>query len=114
MRLIFTSGSREGQAFDIDGGRMMIGRVEDNDLQLAGEKISRHHALIELDQDGRAVLSDLGSRNGTFVDGVRLAEPRVLAGGERLRFGNHDVLVESAPRTARGLRSRVSRRAVLA
>jgi len=114
MRLIFTSGPREGEAFDLDGGRMMIGRVEDNDLRLVGEKISRHHAVIELDPDGRAVLSDLGSRNGTYVDGVRLAEPRVLEGGERLRFGDEHVMVESAPGPTRRVKWRLGRRATIA
>jgi FHA domain-containing protein len=95
MRLIFTSGSREGQAVEIDGGRVMIGRIEDNDLQLGGEKISRHHAVIEREDGGRIVLRDLNSRNGTYVDGVRLSGPRVLTGGERLRLGDEHLLVEA-------------------
>jgi hypothetical protein len=100
MRLIFTSGSREGQAVDIDGGRLMIGRVDDNDLQLAGDKVSRHHALIEVEDGGRLVLRDLNSRNGTYVDGVRLSESRVLTGGERLRVGDEHLLVEAGPGAA--------------
>jgi hypothetical protein len=100
MRLIFTSGSREGQTIDVDGARVMIGRVEDNDLQLAGENVSRHHAVIERDERGRVVLSDLNSRNGTYVDGVRLSEPRVLTGGERLRLGDEHFLVDDGPAQA--------------
>jgi hypothetical protein len=41
MRLIFTSGSREGQTVEIDGARVMIGRVENNDLKLAGALLTR-------------------------------------------------------------------------
>jgi hypothetical protein len=102
MRLIFTSGSREGEAVDVDGARVMIGRVSDNDLQLEGEKVSRHHAVIERDHSGRLVLSDLNSRNGTYVNGVRLSEPRVLTGGERLRLGDEQFLVETDSAPAAG------------
>lgn len=97
MRLIYTSGSREGQAVDFDGARLTIGREHDNDISVADDRVSRRHAVIELDQDGRIVLRDLNSRNGTFVDGVRLAEPRVLAGGEQLRFGPEQLVVEREP-----------------
>jgi hypothetical protein len=97
MRLIYTSGSREGQAVDFDGARLTIGREHDNDISVADDRVSRRHAVIELDQDGRIVLRDLNSRNGTYVDGVRLAEPRVLAGGEQLRFGPEQLVVEREP-----------------
>jgi hypothetical protein len=98
MRLIFTSGPREGEAVDVDGTGVMIGRVDDNDLQIPDEKVSRHHAVIEL-EGGRAVLRDLRSRNGTYVDGLRLSSPRTLRGGERLRLGDEELRVEltSAP-----------------
>jgi len=97
MRLIYTSGSREGQAVDFDGARLTIGREHDNDIFVEDDRVSRRHAVIELDHDGRVVLRDLNSRNGTFVDGVRLAEPRVLAGGEQLRFGPEHLVVEREP-----------------
>jgi hypothetical protein len=95
MRLIFTSGSREGQAIDIDGSQLTIGRVAENDVQVADAKVSGRHAVIERDADGRVVLRDLGSRNGTYVDGERLAGPRVLVGGERLRLGDEQLRVEA-------------------
>ena len=64
MRLIFTSGPREGQAVDIDGTPMTIGRVEDNDLQIADDKVSRHHAVIQLRTPGtRAARPRLAQRN---------------------------------------------------
>ena len=46
---------------------------------------------------GRPVLRDLASRNGTYVDGVKLVEPRVLNGGEQLRIGDQQLRVEPAP-----------------
>jgi hypothetical protein len=104
MLLVFTSGDRERQAVDIDRARTTIGRVAENDLQLADDKVSRHHAVIETQDGGRLVLHDLSSRNGTFVDGVRLSGSCVLVGGERLRFGDQQLRVEAtAPAVAPAL-----------
>jgi hypothetical protein len=97
MLLVFTSGHRRRQALDIDRARITIGRVAENDVQLADDKVSRHHAVIELQDGGRVVLHDLDSRNGTFIDGVRLTGSRVLTGGERLRFGDEQLRVETSP-----------------
>jgi hypothetical protein len=97
MLLIFKSGPREGRSVDINRGRVTIGRVAENDLQLFDEKVSRHHAVIEVQEGQRVVLRDLGSRNGTFVDGHRLAGSCLLTGGEQLRFGEQELRVEGAP-----------------
>jgi hypothetical protein len=97
MLLVFTSGHHGRRAVDIDRARITIGRVPENDLQLVDDKVSRHHAVVELQDGGRVVLHDLGSRNGTFVDGVRLSGSRVLTGGERLRFGDEQLRVEAGP-----------------
>src|SRR3954470_24366709 len=97
MQLIFTSGSRQGQTVDIDGARLTIGREEDNDIQVVDDRVSRRHAVIERENGGAGVRGDLDSRNGTFVEGVGLSEPRVLPGGEELRFGSHELHVEGEP-----------------
>jgi hypothetical protein len=63
-----------------------VGRAEDNDLVLADPKISRHHARLEPDgQSWRAV--DLGSTNGTWVNGVRLTAATIAVGDE-VAFGD--------------------------
>jgi hypothetical protein len=97
MLLVFTSGRRERHAIDLDRARTTIGRVAENDVQLVDDKVSRHHAVIELQDGGHVVLRDLASRNGTFVDGVRLSGSRVLTGGERLRFGDEQLRVDAGP-----------------
>jgi FHA domain len=104
MFLSFTSEGQE-ERVEIRSERLTIGRVADNDLQLAGEKVSRHHAVIEIGDGGAVVLRDLGSRNGVFVDGQRLSGPRVLSGGEQLRIGDQQLRVEgaAAARARRGL-----------
>jgi hypothetical protein len=64
---------------------MRVGRADDNDLVLADPEVSRHHARLELDdQRWRAI--DLGSTNGTWVNGVRLRDATIAAGDE-LAFG---------------------------
>jgi pSer/pThr/pTyr-binding forkhead associated (FHA) protein len=54
---------------------------------LQSTKASRQHASIDVAPAG-ALLTDLGSANGTYVDGVRLTAPRPLAGGETVTFGD--------------------------
>jgi pSer/pThr/pTyr-binding forkhead associated (FHA) protein len=98
MLLVFTSKSREGEVVGIDRQRLTIGRVAENDVQLADEKVSRHHAVIEQQDGGRVMLRDLGSRNGTFVNGLRLSGSYVLSGGELLRFGDQQLRVEDPAR----------------
>jgi Protein of unknown function (DUF3662)/FHA domain len=63
-----------------------VGRADDNDLVLADPEVSRHHARLELDGQGwRAI--DLGSTNGTWVNGVRL-NAATIAAGDELAFGS--------------------------
>jgi FHA domain len=97
MLLVFTSEDRERRAVEINRARITIGRIAENDVQLVDDKVSRHHAVIEMHDGGRVVLRDLDSRNGTIVDGVRLSGSRVLTGGEHLQFGDEQLRVEAHP-----------------
>jgi len=54
---------------------------------LADAQLSRQHAFLKPLADGRAFLEDLGSMNGTYVDGVRIREPKLLEGNEHVRMG---------------------------
>jgi pSer/pThr/pTyr-binding forkhead associated (FHA) protein len=67
-------------------GRLEIGRSGAG-LLLADPEISRRHLMVESVGDA-IVVSDLGSTNGTTVDGVRITVPRVLGPGHVLRFGH--------------------------
>lgn len=66
-------------------GDVLIGRSEECDLVLKGGYPSRKHARLSL-REGAARLEDLGSSNGTFVNGERILEPVSLNDGDRLRF----------------------------
>ncbi|HEX2030669.1 MAG TPA: trypsin-like peptidase domain-containing protein [Actinomycetota bacterium] len=95
MWLVIRTGPQQGRTVPVSGDRFLIGRDEGCDLVLAEELASRQHAVLERGPDGRTILRDLGSTNGTLVDGVRLMEPRELVGGEQIQIGS-TVLLTSA------------------
>jgi hypothetical protein len=69
----------------------VIGRGQDADLRLSDPGVSRHHAQVEL-RDGEVWLEDLGSTNGTTLDGASVTSPTVLTSGQRIAVGS-SVLV---------------------
>lgn len=85
-RLIVHPGRSDEREVRLEAGPATIGRGSDNTLFLREQGLSRHHARLEIGEDGSAVLQDLGSTNGTFLDGARI-ERRALAGGETFRCG---------------------------
>ncbi len=98
MRLKITAGAR-GRVVEVGGDEFVIGRDEDCDLVLDDGKVSRHHAAIRV-LDGEGELRDLGSANGTFVDGERIDRPVMLRGGEQVRVGRTVLEVEAGPEGA--------------
>lgn len=67
-------------------GSVELGRNPDLPHALADEQLSRHHARVE-SETGGAVVSDLGSTNGTYVNDQPINSPRRLAPGDRIRMG---------------------------
>jgi hypothetical protein len=67
-------------------GRVRIGRSEEGEIVLVDPSVSRSHAVVELDSRG-AIVRDLHSTNGTYVNGRRIEAER-LRDGDELRFGN--------------------------
>ena len=70
----------------VDRPVVSIGRAVDNDVRLTSGLVSRHHCRIESGPDGVWVV-DLGSANGTFVNGQRVSGPTVLSPGDAVQFG---------------------------
>jgi TolB protein len=89
-RLIVRAGGRVIQEIELrdDVG---IGRAEDNAVQLMDPKVSRHHAQVRR-EGSRFVLTDLGSANGTRVNGVQISGPHVLRHGERIDIGDTELI----------------------
>ncbi len=78
---------------DLDGSTLTIGRASDNALVLFDGRVSRHHARLQA-RRGTLVFRDLGSTNGSRVNGVRVAEV-VLGEGDRIEVGDTVLVVES-------------------
>jgi predicted component of type VI protein secretion system len=70
-RIQISGGSLSGQAIEVDQAKLLIGREEDCHLRPDSEFISRHHCALLLD-DYTLRIRDLGSKNGTFVNGRRI------------------------------------------
>jgi hypothetical protein len=68
--------------------RLTLGRTKDNEISLDDPSISRFHAAITLNQTGDVVVSDLGSANGTFINGCRIGATAVLHQDDELVVGN--------------------------
>ena len=86
--LMHLSGDRSGQVHEFAQDRVLIGRGQGNDLQydaFADAQVSSRHAEMLVSGDA-VTLRDLGSLNGTFVNGERI-DTRVLAEGDTLQFG---------------------------
>jgi pSer/pThr/pTyr-binding forkhead associated (FHA) protein len=91
-QLIMRTGPTPGAVFALEGDQLTIGRDSTNEITINDAEVSRRHARLTF-QGGKFVLEDLGSTNGTFVNGQRLAGPRVLKAGEVVSFGEQIVLV---------------------
>ncbi|NMD54209.1 MULTISPECIES: ATP-binding cassette domain-containing protein [Tsukamurella] len=74
-------------------GQMSIGRTPDNDIAIGDMLVSRRHARLLTGPQG-LVIEDLGSANGTQVNGRRIAGPTALRDGDLVTVGNSDLIVE--------------------
>ncbi|MCO5166749.1 MAG: serine/threonine-protein kinase [Planctomycetes bacterium] len=99
LRLAFRTGAHRGHTLEFDPPRTLIlGRSSQADLQIYDERISRRHCAIRVDPQGGRV-KDLGSGNGTYLNGVEVRET-VIADGDVLMIGRTEIelrYVEAAP-----------------
>jgi predicted component of type VI protein secretion system len=95
-RLTVRTGPNPGTVFELTKEVTMLGRDVTNDIPLGDAEISRQHARLTRTPGGM-VLEDLGSTNGTFVNGDRLASPRVLQRGDMVGLGENVTLMFDAP-----------------
>jgi pSer/pThr/pTyr-binding forkhead associated (FHA) protein len=89
--LIVRSGPRSGERIELIG-ELVVGR-ENADLTVHDEEVSRRHLAVRPHEDG-VELEDLGSTNGTFVDGVRLSAVVVVSSGARVTLGETELEIE--------------------
>jgi hypothetical protein len=94
-QLVMRSGPTPGAVYPLEGDQIMIGRDSSNGVAINDAEVSRRHARLTF-QGGKYVIEDLGSTNGTFVNGQRLAGPHVLKPGDVLALGEQIVLMYDA------------------
>jgi transcriptional regulator with GAF, ATPase, and Fis domain len=90
-KLAAIAGPRQGNVTPLGEERLSVGRDSGNQICLADMSVSRRHCVIET-QGTRVTITDLGSHNGTFVNGVPIKE-RALQHGDQVRIGDSIFLV---------------------
>lgn len=95
FQFVMRSGPTPGVTFPLEGDQLIIGRDSSNSVAINDAEISRKHSRLSF-QGGKYVLEDLGSTNGTFVNGQRLAGPAVLKPGDVVSLGEQIVLMYDA------------------
>jgi two-component system, cell cycle response regulator len=94
LYFIMVSGGIPGAMLQLAASGTRIGRSVDNTMQLPDESISRYHAYVGHDDEGQVRLTDLGSTNGTYINGRRLPSrtPACLRDGDRIQLGSKIVV----------------------
>lgn len=107
-KLIVASGKSAGRAIAIKRNTLLIGRAEECDVRPLSEDVSRRHCAIHV---GPADVwaEDLGSRNGTFVNGVKITAKTKLADGDLVRVGALELKVSCAKPVGEGAEDDVSK-----
>ncbi|MEQ9501283.1 MAG: FHA domain-containing protein [Deltaproteobacteria bacterium] len=93
--IIIHGPGHDGTRFVLREGITSFGRLPSNDMVLLGDLVSRHHTRIAF-FEGRATIQDLGSHNGSWVNGERVTT-RVLKDGDICRIGNFRVSFHAGP-----------------
>jgi predicted component of type VI protein secretion system len=91
-KLIIASGKSAGKAIAVKNNRLLIGRAEECDIRPLSDEVSRRHCMVQVEPDVVWV-EDLGSRNGTFVNGTRITEKIKLFEGDLLAVGGLQLKV---------------------
>ncbi len=94
-RLVMRGGPTVGKSFSLDKNEIFIGRDLSNDIVINDGEVSRRHTRLFL-QGSNYVVEDLGSTNGTSVNGQRLMGPYILRPGEVVTLGEHVNMVFEA------------------
>lgn len=110
FQFVMRSGPTPGVTFPLDGDQLTIGRDSSNAVAINDAEVSRKHSRLSF-QGGKYVIEDLGSTNGTFVNGQRLAGPVVLKAGDVVSLGEQIVLMYDAINMDPGATMAVSRKA---
>ena len=93
LNLILAKGEPRGKVISADKDSLVIGRQDDCDLVISSAKVSRQHCRIDVTGD-TASLTDLGSANGTFLNGQKVTSAKPLSAGDKVVVGPLGFVVE--------------------
>ncbi len=93
VRLVLLSEGFAGRTYELKVDRTTVGRVSDNAFEIPESSVSSHHAEILL-RGNDVVIKDLGSTNGTFINGEKITEA-VLKPGQTLKFGTVELRLDT-------------------
>lgn len=88
----FATLEKDGATIDITVNRSVVGRTATADVHLSGDDVSRQHALLWREA-GALWIADLGSSNGTFINGEPVTDTIDLIDGDRITFGESTYLL---------------------
>lgn len=94
--VLYDQQGRELQRLPLEGAPLTIGRGKDRDLVLDSKAVSRQHAQVEA-QGGSAILVDLGSANGTLLNGRRIDKPVALKESDEINIAGFGLRLQRAP-----------------
>jgi len=92
FQLTMRSGPTPGKNFPLEQQEMLLGRDLANDISISDPEVSRRHARFLMQEDN-VIIEDLGSTNGTFLNGQRIASPQQLRAGDVITLGENIVMV---------------------
>jgi hypothetical protein len=85
------SGTQAGHVFPMKPGGYRVGRGPTCEIKINSTSVSKEHAKVLVTDDGKVIVTDLNSRNGTFVNGVKVQNQRLNLGD---KIGLHDILLD--------------------
>ena len=94
-KLIVASGKSAGRSITLKHGKLLIGRAEECGIRPLGEEVSRRHCAV-VEDAGSVTVEDLKSRNGTYVNGVKITAKVTVADGDIVRVGPLELKVSCA------------------
>lgn len=92
--LVVVAGDVRGEILAVNSSPVIVGRVADADVMIDDSTVSRRHAVLRTSEEGDLELEDLGSSNGTKLNGNPIEGALTLQDGDLVSFGTATVLVK--------------------